>query len=133
MLSNLELVYLWRQFSGECYDVGWTKVSPGTQKQFKDWLNGRLIDGQERKLEKFEWESLAAIRDAYDSRLEEIAKKGVPPPPKIRREQQALKDSLKPKAVSVASAIRDGTDAPGGQVGRGSSRIGPIDTPMAPA
>ena len=109
MLSDLELVYLWRQFSDECYDVGWADVSPVTQKQFKDWLNGRLVGGQERKLEKFEWKGLAAIRDAYDSRLDEIAKKGVPPPPRIRREPQALKDSLKAKAVSVASAIRDGT------------------------
>ena len=108
MLSDLELVYLWRQFSDECYDVGWTDVCLITQKQFKDWLNGRIVGGRERKLEIFEWEGLPAIREAYQSRLGEIAGKSLPPP-RIRREPQVLKDSLKAKAVSVAAAIRDGT------------------------
>ena len=109
MLSDLELVYLWRQFSDECYDVGWIDVRPGTQKQFQDWLNGRLVGGQERKLELFEGKGLPAIREAYQSRLLEMAGKGTPPTPRIRRKPQGLKDSLKAKAVSVASAIRDGT------------------------
>ena len=109
MLSDMELVYLWRQFSDECYDVGWTNVAPVTQKQFKDWLNGRIVGGQKRKLDIFEWEGLPAIREAYQSWLGDIARTGPHPSPKIRREPQALKDSLKAKAVSVAAAIRDGT------------------------
>ncbi len=109
MISDLELVYLWRQFSDECYGMGWTDVQPGTQKQFQDWLNGRLIGGQERKLAVFEREDLPAIREAYQSRFLDIAGKDALSPSRIRRKPQGLKDSLKAKAVSVASAIRDGT------------------------
>lgn len=109
MISDLELVYLWRQFSDECYDMGWTDVCPGTQKQFKDWLNGRIVGGAPRKLDSFEWEGLPAIREAYQSRLRELDGKSVSPPLRVYQEPQALKESLKAKAVSVAAAIRDGT------------------------
>ena len=48
MLSDLELVYLWRQFSEECYCVHWIDVQPVSQKQFKDWLHGhRCIDEEQ--------------------------------------------------------------------------------------
>ena len=73
MLSDLELVYLWRQFSEEHYCASWILVEPGTLKQFKSWLDGRGCDGGQRTLENYEQEDLPAIRDAYQSRNGEVA------------------------------------------------------------
>ena len=73
MLSDLELVYLWRQFSEEHYCASWMLVEPGTLKQFKNWLDGRGSDGEERTLEDYEQEGLPAIREAYQSRSGEVA------------------------------------------------------------
>ena len=73
MLSDLELVYLWRQFSEEHYCASWMLVEPGTLKQFKNWLDGQGRDGGERTLEDYEQEGLPAIRKAYQSRSGEVA------------------------------------------------------------
>ena len=73
MLSDLELVYLWRQFSEEHYCASWMLVEPGTLKQFKNWLDGRGIDGGGRSLEDYEMEGLPAIREVYQSRSGEVA------------------------------------------------------------
>ena len=73
MLSDLELVYLWRQFSEEHYCARWMLVEPGTLKQFKNWLDGRGSSGGQLTLENYEHEDLAAIRDAYQSRSGEVA------------------------------------------------------------
>ena len=109
MLSDLELAYLWRQYSEEYYCAGWMTVEPGTLKQFKDWLDGLGIDGRELTLEDYEREDLAAIREAYQSRFRELDGKSVSPALSVYQKPQALKESLKAKAVSVAAAIRDGT------------------------
>ena len=109
MISDLELVYLWRQFSDECYCVNWIDAIPGTQKQFKDWLNGRRFNGEERTLETFERRDLSAIRETYQSRISGVSGNSIPVSSKAERKPQGLKDSLKARAVSVAAAIRDGT------------------------
>ena len=109
MLSDLELVYLWRQFSEEHYCASWISAGPGTLKCFIDWLDGRAPNGERRTLENFERKDLPAIREAYRSRRSEIAWQGVSSSFKFAGEPQALKNSLKARAVSVASAIRDGT------------------------
>lgn len=114
MPSDLELVYLWRQFSGERYCVNWIDATPVSQKQFKDWLNGRRFSGEEgageeRTLETLEQRDLPAIRGAYQSRISEAAGNSIPALSKAVRKPQALKDSQKARAVSVAAAIRDGT------------------------
>ena len=70
MLSDLELVYLWRQFSEECYCVHWIDVQPVSQKQFNDWLNGHAastVRSKERWRNSSE-KILPAIREAYQSR-----------------------------------------------------------------
>lgn len=72
MLSDLELAYLWRQYSEEYYCAGWMMVQPGTLKQFKDWLDGLGSDGRELTLEDYEQEDLPAIREAYQSRGREV-------------------------------------------------------------
>lgn len=109
MLSDLELVYLWRQFSEGHYCASWMLVEPGTLKQFKNWLDGRGSDGRERTLEDYEQEGLPAIRETYQSRHRETAGKESLSESSAVRTPQGLKDSLKARAVSVASAIRDGT------------------------
>lgn len=67
MLSDLELVYLWRQYSEEYYCAGWIVVQPDTLEQFKTWLEGRGDDGEESTLADYEREDLPAIREAYQS------------------------------------------------------------------
>ena len=109
MLSDLELVYLWRQFSEEHYCAGWIVVQPDTLKQFKKWLEGQGNDDDGSTLADYERKDLPAIREAYQSRLREPDGKSVNPILKVYLEPQALKESLKAKAVSVASAMRDGT------------------------
>lgn len=109
MISDLELVYLWRQYSEEHYCAGWIVVQPDTLEQFKTWLEGQGDDGEESTLADYEREDLPAIREAYQSRLREPDGKSGKPILKVYLEPQALKESLKAKAVSVASAMRDGT------------------------
>lgn len=67
MLSDLELVYLWRQYSEEYYCAGWIVVQPDTLEQFKTWLEVRGDDGEESTLADYEREDLHAIREAYQS------------------------------------------------------------------
>ena len=72
MISDLELAYLWRQYSAEYYCAGWIMVQPGTLEQFKDWLDGLGSDGKELTLEEYERKDLSAIREAYQSKDREV-------------------------------------------------------------
>ncbi len=67
MISDLELAYLWRQYSAEYYCAGWMMAQRGTLEQFKDWLDGLGSDGKELTLEEYERKDLPAIREAYQS------------------------------------------------------------------
>ena len=72
MISDLELAYLWRQYSAEYYCAGWMMVQRGTLEQFKDWLDGLGSDGKELTLEDYELKDLPAIREAYQSKGREV-------------------------------------------------------------
>ena len=72
MISDLELVYLWRQYSEEYYCAGWIVVKPDTLEQFKTWLEGQGDAGEESTLADYEREDLPAIREAYQSRGYEV-------------------------------------------------------------
>ena len=72
MISDLELAYLWRQYSEEYYCAGWMMVQPGTLEQFKKWLDGLGSDGKELTLEDYERKDLPAIREAYQSKSREV-------------------------------------------------------------
>ena len=73
MISDLELVYLWRQYSEEYYSASWILVGPGTLEHFMDWLDGCGTSGEKRTLEDFECKDLPAIREAHQSRRGEVA------------------------------------------------------------
>ena len=72
MISDLELVRLWRQYSEEYYCAGWIVVQPDTLEQFKNWLEGWGNEGDGATLEDHEQEDLPAIRKAYQSRHQEL-------------------------------------------------------------
>ena len=109
MLSDLELVYLWRQFSDEYYRARWIQVEPGTLERFRDWLGRYEPEGEQRLLEDFEKEDLPAIREAYRTRPTRVAGGRCLLASHAEEKSQALKKPLRAKAVSVAAAIRDGT------------------------
>ncbi len=67
MISDLELVYLWRQYSEDHFCAGWIVVNPDTLNQFKVWLEGRGSNGDSSALADYERESLPAIRKTYQS------------------------------------------------------------------
>lgn len=109
MLSDLELVSLWRQFSKEHYRARWIQVEPGTLERFRDWLGEDEPDGEKRLPEDFEREDLPAIREAYRTRPAKVSGRRCLYTSHAEEKPQVLKKSLRAKAVSVASAIRDGT------------------------
>ena len=109
MLSDLGLVFLWRQFSKEHYRARWIQVEPGTLERFRDWLGGDEPDVEKLLPEDFEREDLPAIREAYRTRPTKVAGRRCLLASHAEEKSQALKKPLWGKAVSVAAAMRDGT------------------------
>ena len=109
MPTDMEVAALWRQFSKEHYRARWIQVEPGTLELFRDWLGWCVPENGKPFLENFERKDLPAIREAHRTRPTKVSARRCLLASHAEEKSQALKKPLRAKAVSVASAIRDGT------------------------